>query len=69
MTTLRVALAPCSSRWDKIGDDHQSELALELGRRRLAMVRDPADITVEDLLATQFTRVRQADVRAQFGLR
>lgn len=48
---LRPLLASRSAALGEAGDDHQSQLADELERRQLAFHRDPAGITVNDLLA------------------
>jgi len=50
------------------GDDHQAELAAELARRGLALVRDPARLTIEDLLAALGTAVRRVADPPQFEL-
>jgi hypothetical protein len=50
------------------GDDHQYELAEELGRRGLAVHRSCDAITAEDLLATRHTGVRRLAAAPRFAL-
>lgn len=49
-------------RFGEAGDDHQQDLAAELSRRGLvATIPDPAELTVDDLLATLNTSVVKTD--------
>lgn len=61
-------MASRSSRLREANDDHQVELGDELARRRLAIHRDPSDITVDDLLATMETTVRRRSDPPTFEL-
>lgn len=56
-------------RFGEAGDDHQQDLAAELVRRGLAAtIPDPADLTVEDLLATLDTNIVKTDTPPPFEL-
>jgi UDP-N-acetylglucosamine transferase subunit ALG13 len=57
------------AEFGEAGDDHQRELADELAARGLALHRGPADITVDDLVATLSTAVRTASEVPPFELR
>ena len=61
-------LVPRCAALGEAGDDHQRELAGELDRRHLALRRDPACITVDDLLLTMATGVRRSAVPPAFEL-
>lgn len=56
---LYPLLVPRRVQRGEAGDDHQQELAEELHRRNLGSYRDPVDITVQDLLDTLATTIRQ----------
>lgn len=56
-------------RFGEAGDDHQQDLAAELVRRGLAAtIPDPAELTVEDLLATLDTNIVKTDNPPPFEL-
>ena len=57
------------ARYGEAGDDHQRDLAAELERRGLAQpIADPAELTVDDLLATLNTSVERTDNPPPFRL-
>jgi UDP-N-acetylglucosamine--N-acetylmuramyl-(pentapeptide) pyrophosphoryl-undecaprenol N-acetylglucosamine transferase len=49
-------------------DDHQVQLAAELGRRGLAVVRDPEELTACDLLDAAARRIRRGEHARPFVL-
>jgi UDP-N-acetylglucosamine--N-acetylmuramyl-(pentapeptide) pyrophosphoryl-undecaprenol N-acetylglucosamine transferase len=56
-------------RYGEAGDDHQQDLAAELARRGLAStIADPAELTVDDLIATLRTSVLKTDNPPAFVL-
>ena len=57
------------AEFGEAADDHQRELADELAARGLAVHRTPADITVDDLVATLSTAVRRVSEVPPFELR
>ena len=61
-------LVPRRAALCEAGDDHQRELATELQDRHLALYREPAGITVEDLLATMQTGVHRSATPPAFEL-
>jgi UDP-N-acetylglucosamine transferase subunit ALG13 len=62
-------MASREAEFGEAADDHQRELADELAARGLAMHRAPAEITVDDLVATLSTAVRRASEVPPFELR
>ena len=63
-------LALRKQRHGEAGDDHQQDLAAELSRRGLAAtIADPAELTVDDLLATLDTAIIKTDNPPPFHLR
>ncbi|NEK59056.1 glycosyltransferase family 28 [Geodermatophilus sabuli] len=64
----RPVLAARSAALGEAGDDHQPQLADELQRRGLAVHRDPAQLTVEDLLDAVGCGVLRTDSPPAFGL-
>ncbi len=62
-------LALRKERFGEAGDDHQQDLAAELARRGLsATIADPAELTVDDLLATLGSSVVKTDTPPPFRL-
>jgi UDP-N-acetylglucosamine transferase subunit ALG13 len=61
-------LVPRRAALGEAGDDHQRQLATELAGRHLALYREPAGITVEDLLATMQSGVRRSATPPAFEL-
>jgi UDP-N-acetylglucosamine--N-acetylmuramyl-(pentapeptide) pyrophosphoryl-undecaprenol N-acetylglucosamine transferase len=57
-----------AAEFGEVGDDHQRQLADELAARGLALHCSPADITVEDLVATLSTAVRRVSDVPPFEL-
>lgn len=50
-------------------DDHQLQVARELGELDIALVRDPAELTLDDLLRAAARRVRRSAAPPAFVLR
>jgi UDP-N-acetylglucosamine transferase subunit ALG13 len=61
-------LVPRRAALGEAADDHQRELAMELAARHLALYREPAGITVDDLLATMQSGVRRSATPPAFEL-
>jgi UDP-N-acetylglucosamine transferase subunit ALG13 len=55
-----AVVASRSAEFGEAGDDHQRQLADELAARGLALHRNPAEITVDDLVGALSTTVRRA---------
>lgn len=64
----RPVLASRSAALGEAGDDHQPQLAEELQRRGLALHRDPAELTVDDLLDCLASAVGRSSSAPAFEL-
>lgn len=61
-------LAARSARYGEIADDHQHQLADELGRRGLCLPRRPEAISIDDLLSTVSREIRTNHAPPAFAL-
>ena len=61
-------LVPRDADRNEIGDNHQQLFAMELSNHGIAMVREPEELTVEDLLEAASYQVETATDPTPFKL-